>query len=139
MSQITDKTNTIKHYWLYVLLLEQDKYYVGITSRKDPQKRIHEHLEGFYTAQWVHKYKAIRALEIINIGNLTLEQAEKLEKQRTLQYMAKYGYQNVRGSVFNYSGKYVKFFDYYFRDQDFHTLVIVIFMLLIIWLLFLQV
>ncbi len=55
----------IKHYWLYVLRLEQNKYYVGITSRLDPQTRINEHMGGFYSAQWVKKYKPIEAAEVI--------------------------------------------------------------------------
>lgn len=117
-----------KHYWLYVLRLEQGKYYVGITSKKDPQRRIMEHMNGFYTAQWVKKYKPLEAVEVLDIGNITKAEADRLELQRTLQYMKKWGYQNVRGGKLNYSGKYRKIGNRFFRDQDFALMCGVLFM-----------
>ena len=110
----------IKHYWLYVLRLEDEKYYIGTTSRKDPNVRIREHLNGFYTAEWVKKYPALDTKEVIDIGNLTASAADELEDKRTLQYVEKYGYQNVRGGKFNYSGNYIKVGSQYFRDRDFY-------------------
>lgn len=98
----------IKHYWLYVLLLHEDKYYVGITSKKNPMDRINEHMNGFYSAQWVKRYKPIEPVEIIDIGNITPAESDRLELKRTVQYMKKYGYQNVRGGKYNYDGKYIK-------------------------------
>lgn len=118
-----------KHYWLYVLRLEQGKYYIGITSRKDPYRRVEEHMKGFYSAQWVKKYRPVEPAEIIELGNITPAEAGKLELKRTLQYMDKYGYQNVRGSKLNYSGKYVKIGDRYWRDEDFNMSAGLIFIL----------
>jgi predicted GIY-YIG superfamily endonuclease len=121
-----------KHYWLYVLRLQEGKYYVGKTSREDPHERIKEHMQGFYSAQWVKKYKPIEPTEILDIGNLTDSEADKLENYRTLQYMKKYGYQNVRGGKFNYSGKYYKIADWYWRDEVFEPLVAILILMLAI-------
>lgn len=120
---------TIKHYWLYTLRLEKGKYYVGITSRKNPNDRINEHMNGFYSAQWVKKYKPIEPIEVIDMGNITKEEAERLELERTLQYMEKFGHQNVRGGRLNYSGKYIKIGDRFFADEDFKMLIGVIIMM----------
>lgn len=110
----------IKHYWLYALRLEQGKYYIGITSKKDPHERIQEHLNGFYTAQWVKKYKAIGLdHQIIDLGIITQKEAYEQENHRTTQYMKRYGFQNVRGGKFNYSGKYVKIGIWYGPRDDF--------------------
>lgn len=128
---------TTKHYWLYVLRLEQGKYYIGRTTREDPQTRIKQHKDGFYSAQWVKKYKPLDTAEIIDIGYLTKTEADRLEIQRTLQYMKKYGYQNVRGGKLNYSGKYVKILDRYFRDYEWHAALTVITLLVIMFLILL--
>jgi predicted GIY-YIG superfamily endonuclease len=77
----------------FVLRLQDDKYYVGSTSQKDPNDRIKQHMNGFYSAQWVKNYKPI---EIIDIGNKTPEEeASELEDHRTLQYMKRYGLQST--------------------------------------------
>ena len=34
--------------------------------------------------------------------------SRKMDLKRTLQYMKKYGYKNVRGVILNYSSRYVK-------------------------------
>lgn len=123
-----------KHYWLYVLRLQQDKYYIGITSRKDPSSRVREHMNGFYSAQWTKKYKPTECSEKIELGTLTEDQAFNLENKRTLQYMKKYGINNVRGGKFNYSGKYVhiKLLDLFFREEDFKQFLGISFMTLVI-------
>lgn len=130
MNITTDEQKEIKHYWLYVLRLVNDKYYVGSTSKADPQQRIKEHMNGFYSAQWVKKYKPVDTAEIIDLGHVTKAEAEHLELQRTLQYMKKYGYQNVRGGKLNYSGKYLKIGSHYLRDEE-AKLILVVFILLI--------
>lgn len=116
---------TKKVYHLYALLCEDKKYYIGITSKPDPYERINEHINGYYTAQWVKKHKAVRNIEMLRLGEISHDEAQALENQRTLQYMKKYGYQNVRGGKFNYSGKYVKVGSRYFRDDEFNTLLVV--------------
>jgi hypothetical protein len=93
-------------------------------------------MNGFYSAQWIKKYKPIEPVKIIDISNITKDQAEILEQHRTLQYMKKYGYQNVSGGKLNYSGKYLKVGDRFFRDKDWKaTTTVLAFMAAIIALL----
>ena len=71
----------------YVLELEDNKYYVGMTCNLN--LRLLEHFTGEYSAKWTSKYKPIR-LQEVHIGNI--------ERVVTLKYMLKYGFKNVRGA-----------------------------------------
>ncbi len=122
-----ESDKTIKHYWLYVLTLNEGKYYIGKTSKKDPYDRIDQHLHKFYSAQWVKKYGFLDVKEVIDVGQLEYQQSEDLELQHTLQYMRKYGYNNVRGGTLNYSGKYVKVGDRFVRDTDWKSALSILF------------
>lgn len=128
---MTEKPNK-KHYWLYVLKLENDKYYIGITARFNPQDRIQQHISGYYGAKWTKKYPPTETLELIDLGLTTSEQAERGEKIKTLDYMAKYGYQNVRGADLSYSGKYVRRFNRFFTEDNWYTFTVVVFLMLVI-------
>ncbi len=119
----------IKHFWLYVLKLEQNKYYVGITSQKNPHDRVQQHMNGFYTAQWVKKYKPIELFEMLDLGSVTKSQAEELEQHRVRWYMKQLGYQNVRGGQLSYSGKYVKLGDLFLPKSEFLDLLAVLLMM----------
>lgn len=121
---------TKKHYWLYVLRLEGNRYYVGITARKDPHERITEHMHGFYSAQWVKKYKPIEPVEIIGLGDITQAEAEQQELKRTLQYMKKYGLQSTRGGELNYSGRYFKVGSRFVRDSEMGAIGVVLVLML---------
>lgn len=121
-----------KHYWLYVLLLNESKYYVGKTSRKDPYDRIDQHLHKFYSAEWVKKYGFLDVKEVIDIGNISHQESEDLELQRTLQYMKKYGYNNVRGGILRYSGNYKKIGNRFIRDTRWATVKVILFLLVCI-------
>ena len=122
--------DTKKHYWLYILKLHQDKYYVGITSQHDPMTRINQHKNGFYSAEWVKKYGFESVIEIIDIGVVSKDDAELLEEKHTVEYMKKFGLQNVRGAQFNYSGKYLKIHKAYYRDIDANAALGLIFIIL---------
>ena len=76
---------------IYVLLLKQNKYYVGYTER-DCMERITEHtqLQG---SKWTKKYPFIRLLRYEN-------GTEEDENRITLEYMEKYGWWNVRGGKY---------------------------------------
>lgn len=110
-----------KHYWLYILHLKGGKYYIGITSRKDPYDRIRQHVNSPYGAKWVKKHLPIESYQVEEIGNATLSEAETLESKRTWQYIKEYGHSNVRGGEANYSGEYVKICNTYWKDDDFKT------------------
>ena len=61
-SSITNAASIKKNYWLYVLKLEQEKYYIGITTR-NVEIRAQEHRKGFLGARWTKKYKPIKIMD----------------------------------------------------------------------------
>ena len=77
--------------FLYILQLEQGKYYVGKTIH--PEFRIDQHFLSTGSA-WTKKYKPISVLKIIpNCDDYD-------EDKQTIQCMEKYGLENVRGGSF---------------------------------------
>ena len=77
--------------FIYILELENKKYYVGKTI--NPDFRLEQHFNS-YGAQWTKKFKPKKVLEIIpNCDNFD-------EDKFTLKYMEKYGINNVRGGTF---------------------------------------
>jgi len=72
---------------LYVLRLEDDKYYIGYTS--NISERITSHFSGG-GGTWTQRYKPIEVIETIQGGKIE-------ERNLTLQYMRKFGWENVRG------------------------------------------
>ncbi len=77
--------------YIYILLLENNKYYIGKTN--NPQRRLLEHSnsEG---ASWTKIYKPIKILNVISdCSNFD-------EDRYTLEYMSLYGIDNVRGGSF---------------------------------------
>ena len=74
--------------YIYVLQLNNNKYYIGKTI--DPQFRLENHFDSSGSA-WTKKYKPIRIHELIpNCSNYD-------EQRITQKYMKKYGIDNVRG------------------------------------------
>ena len=78
---------------VYVLKLENDKYYVG--ESYDKKKRINVHGNGMGSA-WTSKHKLVD--ELIPISNPQEKYWELLE---TISMMYYYGVDNVRGSLFS--------------------------------------
>ena len=77
--------------YIYILQLEQGKYYIGKTS--NPDFRIEQHFQCG-GAIWTKKYKPLNALEIIPDCD------DYDEDKYTRIYMDKYGIDNVRGGSF---------------------------------------
>lgn len=75
---------------IYILELEQQKYYVGFTH--NIKKRYEKHCQG-KGAEWTKKYKPIKILYC--------KKGDKSgEEKTTLDTMNKYGYENVRGGSY---------------------------------------
>lgn len=74
---------------IYVLELEEAKWYIGITTNLN--YRWAQHLAGD-GAKWTRLYKPKRIVEVY-VENCD----EKLENEVTQQYIEKYGKENVRG------------------------------------------
>lgn len=73
---------------IYVLFLEQNKWYVGFTER-EIGIRIAEHFDS-NGSEWTKKYKPIQLMHI-------QEGTPTDEDNLTLKYMLEYGWWNVRG------------------------------------------
>lgn len=76
---------------IYILLLEENKWYIGYTDRKNGD-RFQEHFSG-NGSKWTQLYKPIQVMEW---REGTLEEENKI----TLEYMEKYGWWNVRGGSY---------------------------------------
>jgi len=76
---------------IYVLKLTNNKYYVGKTN--DLERRKQEHLNGT-ASTWTKKYKPIEIEKII-------KNASSFDEDKyTLEFMDKYGVDNVRGGQY---------------------------------------
>ena len=77
---------------VYILKLQDEKYYVGKTDNLDV--RIKQHFDGCGCA-WTNKYPPTEVIEKIeNCDNFD-------EDKITKQYMARYGIENVRGASYS--------------------------------------
>jgi len=76
---------------IYILELENNKYYVGKTT--NPTFRLDQHFNN-YGSQWTKKYKPIKVLE------LKPNCDEYDEDKYTKMYMDKFGIDNVRGGSY---------------------------------------
>jgi len=77
--------------FIYILQLENKKYYIGKTLNPDFRLEQHFNSSG---SQWTKKYKPYKVIKIIpNCDNFD-------EDKYTLKFMEKYGINNVRGGTF---------------------------------------
>src|SRR5579872_3815511 len=76
---------------IYILQLEDNKYYVGKT--KNPDFRIEQHFDSDGSA-WTQKYKPIRIVYLIPDCD------DFDEDKHTLKMMKQHGIDNVRGGSF---------------------------------------
>ncbi len=109
-----------KHWWLYILELEKNKWYVGITS-KTPKKRLHEHKIG-RGANWTRLYKPVEVHYTKDLGVVDVERARLYEGRVTRKYMEKYGDNNVRGGDLVDTEEYVRHFGYFWKKRDWSLL-----------------
>ena len=74
--------------YIYVIKLKNNKYYVGKST--NPSTRLEDHFSEFGSA-WTKKYKPI------TIHEIRPDCDDGDEDKITLEYMKKYGIDNVRG------------------------------------------
>lgn len=77
---------------IYVLKLENDKYYIGKTNKK-LEERFQEHLNG-EGSEWTKIHKPIEIIEYNKYAD------DYDEDKYTKKYMNKYGIDNVRGGSY---------------------------------------
>ena len=76
---------------IYILRLEQNKFYVGMTKRNI--ERIWEHIDG-KGAAWTKKYPPCEGNEILYFEE-GLDPSD--ENRKTIEMMKRFGIHNVRG------------------------------------------
>ena len=129
---ISGDPDKISHWHLYILKLQDGKYYVGITS-KTPEIRMREHLNGVRTAYWTAKHKPLKIIYTEDLGNITRRQAEKRENKMVRACMKERGINDVRGGDLTSTEEYVVRFGYIFDKEGWTELMMVtcLFLLLI--------
>ena len=77
--------------FIYVLELENNKYYIGKTN--NPKFRLESHFNS-NGSWWTKKYKPLNVIEL-------LPDCDSFDEDKyTIKYMVKYGIENVRGGSF---------------------------------------
>ncbi len=123
--------NNPYHWWLYVLKLEQNKWYIGITSQT-PEKRFQEHSRG-RKSYWTEKYKPISIADQKFLGDLSYDEAKAYEDKITRLYMRKKGVNNVRGGTLTQTSDFIVRFGYIWDGLNWEMLTVIILQLLVIF------
>lgn len=77
--------------YIYILQLENDKYYVGKTYK--PKIRMEKHFNN-NGSSWTSKYKPLKVIE-------TIPNCDDFDEDKyTIMLMKQYGIENVRGGIF---------------------------------------
>ena len=121
----------MKKWWLYVLKLEQGKYYVGITS-KTPEVRFKQHQNGFLAAGWTKKYTPLKIMDKKYLGPMTEAQAKKYENKVVRLYMKEKGTNNVRGGDLTDNEDYIRRFGRLFTKEQWEPIVVVTLLTIIV-------
>lgn len=88
--------------YVYVLELEDQKYYVGIAENIG--LRLWTHFKGKGTGSaWTEKYKPKKVIHCSEITPKTRKRAEMIETQCTLRIAKAVGFLRVRGAGFSVS------------------------------------
>jgi len=101
-----DKRTDVRHFWVYAIALRDNKYYVGITARKDPYLRIRQH-GGPYGARWTMKHPPLHPLQVLrleDLGHVSLRTAEAREQAVFEELRREYGLKHVRGGRITSTG-----------------------------------
>lgn len=84
--------------YIYVLRLEQGKYYIGQTV--DVDRRYAQHLGKIDGgATWTKIYRPLEIIKTINVVS-GVREASRVENETTIEYAIKYGADNVRGGKY---------------------------------------
>jgi len=127
--------NERRHWWLYILKLEDNKWYVGIST--NVQKRFNQHKAGFAGAAWTKRYKPLKIHYVKDLGVVETEKAQLYEGRVTRKYMEEYGDNNVRGGDLTDTGDYIRRFGWLWQAEGYETSAFIVFeTLLIIYLVF---
>ena len=85
------------NWFLYVLFLENDCYYIGITLY--PEQRIYAHFDG-EGANFTKRNKPLNVVELYCLNMSDRKLCYKLETSKTKEYRETYGGDKVIGGKF---------------------------------------
>lgn len=126
---MVEQTRDRVRWWLYILKLENGKWYVGITS-KQPEERFQEHKLGKRAAYWTMKHKPVEIELVEDLGIVTKIHAEAYENKITRTLMKERGLNNVRGGDLRDSEDYSARFGWVWLKSDWEIFTIAIFFML---------
>lgn len=90
-----------KRKYLYVLLCENENFYIGQTN--DLVRRFRQHKEqGKEGSVWTSNHKPIKIVQYWKIADYSQDDAINFENKLTLEYINEYGWQKVRGGMYIY-------------------------------------
>lgn len=101
-SGVKELDSQLSEFYVYVLQLEYEHYYVGIT--RDFDKRLKNHGKG-KGANWTALYRPLEVLHLTSAGTNDVSEATKIEDEVTLAVMLKYGIDKVRGGQYIFVSK----------------------------------
>jgi len=125
------RVNEDARWHLYVLRLQDGKFYVGITS-KTPEIRMREHLEGIRVAYWTAKHKPIEIIHTEDLGIIDKLRAEKRENRMVRALMKQRGLNNVRGGDLTSVEPYIVRFGYICDKERWDTIMAIIMLIMVI-------
>ena len=102
---INDEDNPLARngWYLYILLCQQQTWYVGISRHLDIRLRKHFRGEG---AKWTKRFPPVALHRIIGVTDTKYKEMRTMEDMFTLGLMQKKGLHNVRGGTFVKSGQW---------------------------------
>lgn len=118
-------------WWLYILKLEHDKWYVGITS-KTPEERFQEHALKIRGAYWTMKHKPLEIELVEDLGVVSRGHAEAYENKVTRLLMKERGLNNVRGGDLSNASEYIKRFGWVYIKEQWQAVTVVTILILAI-------
>jgi predicted GIY-YIG superfamily endonuclease len=80
---------------IYVLKLENNKFYVG--QSKNIDKRFSMHVKGKQSSDWTKLNRPIEIIYTLETNFTEIHEAMTLENYTTIKFMKQYGWRNVRG------------------------------------------
>jgi predicted GIY-YIG superfamily endonuclease len=119
--------DTSREVTVYVLQLENGKYYVGIKARNVGQ-RFDEHADGHKSAYWTKIHKPIHVIYTEKANSY--KAAHIIENKLTRDLMKEHGLNNVRGGYLRDVDRYIKRFGYILNYETWAFMTVVIFLLL---------
>lgn len=123
--RVMARLNEYARWHLYVLRLQDGKFYVGITS-KTPEIRIREHLEGIRGAYWTAKHKPIEIIHTEDLGFVEKSKAEKRENRMVRALMKQRGLNNVRGGDLTSVEPYIVHFGIIYDKEPWDILIFIL-------------